>query len=96
MLWLTIHMPLTHLMITFDGGAEQSFSFAKSYVMGVNGAFEHVQYDRFMGTLKRNASILSQIKDKRVMIVNYILNGSTKTAMFQLEGLEAIYNAITQ
>lgn len=87
---------LTHLMITFDGGAEQSFSFAKSYVMGVNGAFEHVQYDRFMGTLKRNASILSQIKDKRVMIVNYILNGSTKTAMFQLEGLEAIYNAITQ
>lgn len=82
---------LTYLMITFDGGSEQSFSFAK------NGfGFEHVQYDRFMGILKRDASILNQIKDKRIMIVSYKQNGMDKTAMFQLEGLEPIYNAITQ
>lgn len=82
---------LTYLMITFDGGSEQSFSFAKNDL-----GFEYVQYDRFMGTLKRDASILNQIKDKRIMIVNYKQNGSDKTAMFKLEGLEAIYNAITQ
>ena len=58
--------------------------------------FIYVQYDRFMGTLKSDASILGQIKDKRTLILNYKQNGSSKTAMFQLEGLEAIYNAITQ
>lgn len=82
---------LTFLMITFDGESEQSFSFVKT-----GNYFEYAQYDRFMGTLKRDASILNQIKEKRIMILNYKQNGSTKTAMFQLEGLEAIYNAITQ
>lgn len=82
---------LTNLMIAFDGGSEQSFSFAKNGI-----GLEHVQYDRFMGILKRDASILNQIKDKRIMIVSYKQNGMDKSAMFQLEGLEPIYNAITQ
>lgn len=112
---------LTYLMIPFDGGSEQSFSFvvnraqddldnnmakafheilAKMIDQETNYSnhhtYEYVQYDRFMGTLKRDASILNQIKDKRIMIVNYKQNGSDKTTTFQLEGLEAIYNAITQ
>lgn len=82
---------LVYLMITFDGASEQSFSFLKT-----GNLFSYVQYDRFLGTLNNDASILSQIKDKRTLIVNYKQNGSDKTAMFQLEGLEAIYNAITQ
>ena len=82
---------LAYLMLSFDGASEQSFSFVKA-----DNYFEYAQYDRFMGTLKRDASILNQIKDKRIMILNYKQNGSSKTAMFQLEGLEAIYNAITQ
>ena len=86
---------LAYMMLTFDGSSEQSFSFVK-----IEDAdkmdFIYVQYDRFMGTLKSDASILGQIKDKRTLILNYKQNGSTKTAMFQLEGLEAIYNAITQ
>ena len=87
---------LAYLMLTFDGGAEQSFTFEKSITVSGASNFQYVQYDRFMGTMKRDASILGQIKDKRIMIVNYKQNGSDKTAMFQLEGLEAIYNAITQ
>lgn len=82
---------LAYLMLSFDGASEQSFSFVKT-----ENNFVYAQYDRFLGTLKHDASILNQIKDKRIMILNYKQNGSTKTAMFQLEGLEAIYNAITQ
>lgn len=79
-------------MLSFDGSAEQSFSFGM-----IGNYFQYVQYDRFKGTLNYDASsILRQIKDKRTLILNYKQNGSTKTAMFQLEGLEAIYNAITQ
>lgn len=82
---------LAYLMLSFDGASEQSFSFVKS-----GNDFVYAQYDRFLGTLKHDASIINQIKDKRTLILNYKQNGSTKTAMFQLEGLEAIYNAITQ
>lgn len=87
---------LAYLMLTFDGGAEQSFTFEKSITVSGASNFQYVQYDRFMGTMKRDASILGQIKDKRVLILNYKQNGSDKTAMFKLEGLEAIYNAIIQ
>ena len=86
---------LAYMMLTFDGSSEQSFSFAKLEDADKMD-FIYVQYDRFMGTLKSDASILGQIKDKRTLILNYKQNGSSKTAMFQLEGLEAIYNAITQ
>ena len=79
-------------MLTFDGGTEQSFTFQKTS----DGVFQYVQYDRFKGTLRQDASIINQIKDKRTLILNYKQNGSSKTAMFQLEGLEPIYNAITQ
>ena len=82
---------LAYLMLSFDGASEQSFSFVKS-----GNDFVYAQYDRFLGSLKHDASIINQIKDKRTLILNYKQNGSTKTAMFQLEGLEAIYNAITQ
>lgn len=87
---------LAYLMLTFDGGAEQSFTFEKTASSSTRAEFQYVQYDRFLGNLKHDASILGQIKDKRIMILNYKQNGSSKTAMFQLEGLEAIYNAITQ
>lgn len=87
---------LAYLMLTFDGGAEQSFTFEKSIAVSGSTNFQYVQYDRFMGTMKRDASILGQIKDKRILILNYKQNGSDKTAMFKLEGLEAIYNAITR
>lgn len=87
---------LTYMMLTFDGDTEQSFTFEKSTNESGMVNFQYVQYDRFMGKLKRDASILNQIKDKRTMIVNYKQNGSSKTAMFRLEGLESIYNAITQ
>lgn len=83
---------LVYLMLTFDGGTEQSFTFQKSS----DGVFLYVQYDRFWGNMKHDASILGQVKDKRTMIMNYKQNGSSKTAMFRLEGLESIYNAITQ
>ena len=83
---------LVYLMLTFDGGTEQSFTFQKTS----DGVFQYVQYDRFKGTLRQDASIINQIKDKRTLILNYKQNGSSKTAMFQLEGLEPIYNAITQ
>ena len=86
---------LANMMVSFDGASEQSFSFAKTESSG-KAYFQYVQYDRFLGTLKRDASIINQIKDKRTLVLNYKQNGSTKTAMFQLEGLEAIYNAITQ
>lgn len=82
---------LAYLMLSFDGASEQSFSFVKT---GNN--FVYAQYDRFLGSLKHDASIINQIKDKRTLILNYKQNGSDKTVMFQLEGLEAIYNAITQ
>lgn len=82
---------LAYLMLSFDGASEQSFSFVKT-----GNEFKYAQYDRFMGTLKQDASIINQIKDKRTLILNYKQNGSSKTAMFQLEGLEPIYNAITQ
>ena len=89
-------------MLSFDGCAEQSFSFNTAEVENFLGQmsngmlFGYIVYDRFMGTLKSDASILSQIKDKRILLLNYKQNGSSKTAMFQLEGLEPIYNAITQ
>lgn len=101
---------LEYLMISFDGSSEQSFIFNTYYydIMQFDDSsegsssidsgyfYENVQYDRFSGKLKRNASILGQIKDKRIMVVNYKQNGLDKTAMFQLEGLEAIYNALTE
>lgn len=93
---------ISYLMLSFDGCAEQSFSFNTAEVENFLGQmsngmlFGYIVYDRFMGTLKSDASILSQIKDKRILLLNYKQNGSSKTAMFQLEGLEPIYNAITQ
>lgn len=86
---------LAYLMLSFDGSPEQSFSFGKIEDSNQN-VFLHVQYDRFKGTIKQDASILSQIKDKGTLVLSYKQSGSSKTAMFQLEGLEAIYNAITQ
>lgn len=80
---------LVYLMLSFDGASDQSFTFHK-----VGQQLYYVLYDRFTGKLRYDSSILQQIKDKRIMIVNYKLNGSDMTAMFQLEGLEAIYNAI--
>ena len=82
---------LAYLMLSFDGASEQSFSFIKT-----ENEFVYTQYDRFMGSLKQDAFIINQIKDKRTLILNYKENGLSKTAMFQLEGLEPIYNAITQ
>lgn len=82
---------LAYLMLSFDGASEQSFSFVKT-----ENSFVYAQYDRFLGTLKHDASIIDQIKNKRTLILTYNQSGSNKTAMFQLEGLEPIYNAITQ
>lgn len=87
---------LNYMMISFDGASEQSFTFATKLDSTDRINYEYVQYDRFSGKLKRNASILEQIKDKRIMVLNYKQNGSDETAMFQLEGLEAIYNALTE
>ena len=82
---------LVYLMLSFDGASEQSFSFVKT-----ENNFVYAQYDRFLGALKHDASIIDQIKNKRTLILTYNQSGSNKTAMFQLEGLEPIYNAITQ
>ena len=77
-------------IMQFDDSSEGSSTIDSGYF------YEYVQYDRFTGKLKRDSSILEQIKDKRIMVVNYKQNGLDKTAMFQLEGLEAIYNALTE
>ena len=86
---------LAYMMLSFDGSSEQSFSFSKNELSD-RTYYYYVQYDRFMGTLKRDASIINQIKDKRTLILSYKQHGQEKTAMFQLEGLEAIYNALNQ
>lgn len=86
---------LAYLMLSFDGASEQSFAFLKLEEPS-RTQFYSVQYDRFMGTMKYDTSVLGQMKDKRTLILSYKQNGAEKTAMFQLEGLEPIYNAITQ
>ncbi len=86
---------LAYLMLSFDGASEQSFAFLKLEEPS-RTQFYSVQYDRFMGIMKYDTSVLGQMKDKRTLILSYKQNGAEKTAMFQLEGLEAIYNAITQ
>ena len=78
-----------YLTLSFDGSPEQSFAFIND-----KRVFTYVQQD-LSKTLKQDNS-LSQFKDKHILVLYYNLLYFDRAAIFQLEGLEAVYNVLTQ
>lgn len=78
---------LLQLNFSFDDGTNVTLPFLEQsgYV------YTYATYNRFLEEWNMNAtSLINQIKDKQMVIVTYTSNGSSSSAIFELEGLEAI------
>jgi hypothetical protein len=91
---------LINLAMSFDGAPAQVFSFIENKDATPGSNFiqlDYGVYNRFLGTLDKNSdAILSQIKDKSMMILQYKDGGMDKSDMFLLEGLETIMEYLKQ
>ena len=82
-----------------DAGKLVQFNFA--FADGTNvmlpfqettdSVYMYATYNRFLEEWNKDAtSIIDQIKDKQTIVLSYKKNGNSNTAIFELEGLEAI------
>lgn len=78
---------LIQMNFSFEDGSNVSLPFLEQ-----NGyTYMYATYNRFLEEWNWNAtSLLNQIKDKQMVIISYTSNGSSYSAIYELEGLEAI------
>jgi len=90
---------LVNLSMSFDGTPAQVISFIENKEPAAhnNILLDYVVYNRFLGTLdKKSDGILTQIKDKQMLILTYSVNNSQKTDMYLLEGLDTIMDYLSK
>lgn len=81
---------LMQFNFSFEDGANVPLSFVEQG-QGNSYYYTYAIYNRFMEEWNFNAtSLIDQIKGKQTLIVSYKSNGSSYSAIFELEGLEAI------
>lgn len=78
---------LIKLNFSFEDGTNTSLQFFEQS----NYWYSYATYNRFLEEWNMDAtSIINQIKGKQMAIVSYTNNGTNYSAIFELEGLEAI------
>lgn len=83
--------PIIEMEMSFDNGEYNYFNFRQFL-----DHFCFVIYDRFKGTTNQNAkNMLKQMATKNKLTIRYKnKKGSTQTYTFNLEGLEALLDAM--
>ena len=78
---------LLQLNFSFEDGTNVSLPFLEQS----GYSYTYATYNRFLEEWNMNAtSLINQIKEKQMVIITYTSNGSSSSAIFELEGLEAI------
>lgn len=78
-------------LVQFDFAFADGTNVMLPFLETTDSVYMYATYNRFLEEWNKDAtSIIDQIKDKQTIVLSYKKNGTSNTAIFELEGLEAI------